>query len=199
MSAKPIARVILCHGAGAGSESDFMQRMTQQLRGLNLAVTLWDFPYMVKAKALAKRRPPDRLPVLLDALREQVTQAEKDIPLLLAGKSMGGRVASLLLNELKLPGIAYGYPFHPLGKPDKLRVEHLIDLQQPLLIVQGERDRFGHVQEVSGYGLKEPVQLCWLADGDHSFKPRKASGYSQEQHIQAAALASLKFIQEHCV
>lgn len=197
--ANPLARIILCHGAGAGSESDFMQALAKELEQLNLAVTLWDFPYMEKAKALGKRRPPDRLPVLLEALRQQVVQDDKRLPLVLAGKSMGGRVATHLLNELELPGIAYGYPFHPLGKPDKLRVEHLKELHQPLLVVQGERDGFGHQQEVAEYGLTEPVEFCWLADGDHSFKPRKASGLTQAEHIRSAAQASLKFIQEHCL
>lgn len=199
MAATKLAHIILCHGAGAGSESEFMQQLGKELEALNLEVTLWDFPYMVKAKALGKRRPPDRLPILLDALREQVQQVDTQLPLVLAGKSMGGRVASLLLNELALPGIAYGYPFHPMGKPEKLRVDHLKALEQPLLIIQGERDGFGTRQEVAGYGLPAGVELCWLADGDHSLKPRKASGLTQAQHIQTAAQASLAYIQEHCL
>ncbi|MBD1389731.1 dienelactone hydrolase family protein [Neiella sp. HB171785] len=173
-----------------------MQALAEQLQAQHIEPVLFDFPYMVKAKALNKKRPPDRLPVLLQAMTEQVESLPTDLPLYLAGKSMGGRVATMLLDTLKLPGIAYGYPFHPIGKPERLRVEHLQQLEQPLLIVQGERDTFGNQQEVAGYSLSRSVELAWLADGDHSFKPRKASGLNQQQHIQQAALLSARFIQE---
>ena len=193
-----LARILLSHGAGAGSDSDFMQQLACALESLGLVVCLWDFPYMVQAKLLHKKRPPDRMPVLLEALRQKVATFEDDLPLFLAGKSMGGRVSSMLLDELSLAGIAYGYPFHPIGKTHVLRVEHLQALQQPLLIVQGERDGFGHFDEVSRYSLSEQVSLQWLPDGDHSFKPRKASGFHQQDHIQTAAKMTLEFV-ERCL
>lgn len=196
MATKPFARVLLAHGAGAGSESEFMQLLAKMLAEQGLEPVLFDFPYMEKAKQLQKRRPPDRLPILLEAMTEQVAKQANDLPLVLAGKSMGGRVATMLLDELGLPGIAYGYPFHPLGKPEKLRVEHLQTMTQPLLIVQGERDGFGKPDEVAGYQLADNVEMSWLADGDHSFKPRKASDYSQVAHIEQAARISARFVKE---
>ncbi|GGA78909.1 alpha/beta hydrolase [Neiella marina] len=197
MKAKPVARVLLAHGAGAGSDSEFMQELAGQLSAQHIEPVLFDFPYMLKAKELNRKRPPDRLPVLLQAMTEQVESLPADLPLFLAGKSMGGRVATMLLETLALPGIAYGYPFHPIGKPERLRVEHLQQLKQPLLIVQGERDTFGNQREVAEYPLSSAVQLAWLADGDHSFKPRKASGFSQRQHIERAAALSAQFIEDH--
>ncbi|WP_225918124.1 alpha/beta fold hydrolase [Neiella holothuriorum] len=197
MANKSFARILLAHGAGAGSDSEFMQQLANALNHHGVAPILFDFPYMVKAKALQKRRPPDRMPILLKAMTDQAAQLPSDLPLVLAGKSMGGRVATMLLDELGVPGIAYGYPFHPLGKPENLRVEHLQTINQPLLVLQGERDGFGKPEEVAGYSLPTNVEVCWLADGDHSFKPRKASGYSQLEHIEFAAKRSAQFIQEH--
>lgn len=193
---KPFARLLLAHGAGAGSESEFIQLLAKALNHQGLEPVLFDFPYMEKAKQLQKRRPPDRLPILLEAMKQQVAKLADDLPLVLAGKSMGGRVATMLMSELSLPGIAYGYPFHPLGKPEKLRVEHLQTMTQPLLIVQGERDGFGKPEEVAGYDLAKRVEISWLADGDHSFKPRKASGHSQIAHIELAAKLSAEFVKE---
>ncbi|MCM2679101.1 alpha/beta hydrolase [Echinimonas agarilytica] len=204
MTDTKIARVLLSHGAGAGRDSSFMMDLAEQLKRHHLDVELWDFPYMEKAKAEGKRRPPDRMPKLLDAMRSKIDSLANDLPLFLAGKSMGGRVSTLLMSELKLPTVVYGYPFHPVGKPEKQRVDHLApcQLQVPLLILQGERDTFGNVDEVQQYDLAESVSVHWLADGDHSLKPRKASGLTQAQHLKEAARITAAFVhnilnQEH--
>ena len=104
---------------------------------------------------------------------------------------MGGRIASLLADELwsqnKILGcICLGYPFHPLGKPKTLRVEHLQNLQTPTLVIQGERDAMGNREDVNTYALSEQLQLAWMPDGDHSFKPRKRSGRSDLQNLNLA-------------
>ncbi len=87
-----------------------------------------------------------------------------------------------------------GYPFHPAGKPERLRVAHLASLRTPTLIVQGERDTLGSRAEVEGYRLSRAIRLRWLADGDHSFVPRKASGETVEGHLEAAADAVVEFV-----
>ena len=97
---------------------------------------------------------------------------------------MGGRIASMLADELwsnnRILGcICLGYPFHPLGKPEKVRTGHLQNLQTPTLIVQGERDPMGRKEDVVNYALSERLQPSWIPDGDHSFKPRKRSGHSE--------------------
>ena len=108
---------------------------------------------------------------------------------------MGGRIASLIADEVQATGlICLGYPFHPVGKPDKLRTEHLETLKTPTLIVQGERDNFGKRDEVGGYKLSKKIKVEWITDGDHSLKPRKASGLTQEENWQTGVEAIEKFL-----
>lgn len=180
--------LILAHGAGAGSDSPFMQQTSESLAALEVAVLRFDFPYMQQMKADGRRRPPPKMPALLEYYRSVIESVGR--PCVIGGKSMGGRVASLLLKDDALSEVkgcvCLGYPFHPPGKPQSLRTEHLAQLHKPLLIVQGTRDALGNQQEVAGYTLDKSLQLLWLADGNHDLAPRKASGYSQQQHIQTA-------------
>lgn len=199
MPDKPIASVILAHGAGAGAESDFMADMATELAERNFNVVRFNFPYMETIRETGKKRPPDRMPVL-EACYLQTIQSVKakwpDLPLFIGGKSMGGRVATLILDKAEVAGgIALGYPFHPPGKPEKLRTDHLGKLTTPLLILQGERDTFGRREEVESYDLSDSIQTEFLADGDHSFKPRKASGLTQAEHIKSAASLTKSFIE----
>ncbi len=193
-----LATVILAHGAGAGAESDFMVAMAELLAQKNINVVRFNFSYMQTMMATGKRRPPDRMPALLACFNNviaEVTRKWPDLPLFVGGKSMGGRVATLLLDEsVAAGGIALGYPFHPTGKPEKLRTEHLETMQKPLLVIQGERDTLGTQNEVRGYALAASVDTVFLADGDHSFKPRKASGYSVAKHLSTAAVHCEQFI-----
>lgn len=187
--------VFLAHGAGAGMNSAFMQQMAQRLAELDLYVVRFDFPYMQKREQDGKKRPPDRAPKLLQAYQEVIQ--EFDRPCVVAGKSMGGRMATLLAAEQDQPLIkgcaALGYPFHPLGKPDNLRTEHLQALSCPTLILQGTRDKMGNQEEVGGYSLADELMIQWLPDGDHDLKPRKASGFTHERNIQAAAQSLAEF------
>jgi predicted alpha/beta-hydrolase family hydrolase len=108
--------------------------------------------------------------------------------LAIGGKSMGGRMASLVADELGADAlVCLGYPFYAAGKPEKPRVEHLANLRTPTLIVQGERDALGNREAVGWYSLSSAIEVCWLTAGDHDLKPLKASGFSHEQHLQAAA------------
>jgi predicted alpha/beta-hydrolase family hydrolase len=93
--------------------------------------------------------------------------------------------------------VCLGYPFHPTGAPDKLRTAHLEGLRTPSLFVQGERDPFGTREEVEGYALSPAIRFEWLPDGDHSFKPRKASGHTYEGHLATAASAAVAFVRAH--
>lgn len=189
---------ICAHGAGAGMDSDFLQLFARALSHYQIHVVRFDFPYMQKAKALGKRRPPAAVTKLMESYQQviaQVTAQFPHLPVFIGGKSMGGRVASMVLPETNAKGaICLGYPFHPLGKPDQLRIAHLQALTKPLLIVQGERDTFGHRQQVERYPLSDNIAIAFLFDGDHSFKPRKASGFDQQQHIHSAARLTAEFI-----
>jgi len=157
-------------------------------------VVRFEFPYMTKRRETGGRRPPDREPVLRETWLK-VIEATVVETLIIGGKSMGGRIASLIADELAVAGlVCLGYPFHPSGKPDRLRVEHLKLIETPTLIVQGERDALGNKDEVSGYKLSENIQIHWLADGDHSFKPRKVSGRTIAENWREGIETAADFI-----
>lgn len=184
------------HGAGAPMDSPFMEYFAQQLGKQGIRVARFEFPYMVRRRTDNKRRPPDREPVLRETWHQVIDQI--DVPnLFIGGKSMGGRIASLIANEADVAGlICQGYPFHPVGKPDKLRVDHLRELKRPTLILQGERDTFGNQDDVKSYKLPRRIRVHWLPDGDHSFKPRKSSGRSEEENWAEAVQTMADFMNQ---
>jgi predicted alpha/beta-hydrolase family hydrolase len=188
-------------------DSPFMAAIAAGLAQLGWRVVRFEFPYMARQRSTGRRRAPDRLPVLQEAFRQQVSlerRARPDRPLILAGKSMGGRVASLLVDELaegeNVRGcVCLGYPFHPPGRPEQLRIEHLVSVRTPTLILQGERDSFGRREEVEAYPLSPQVQLGWIPVGDHSFKPTRRSGLSEAGNWATAVTLSDGFLrQRHC-
>ena len=194
---KPFARMLLTHGAGAGISSEFMQDLARALGEQGILVELFNFAYMAEQEATGKKRPPSRMPVLLQELDVAISLLPQDLPLIIGGKSMGGRAATMLLDSCKAAAaIAYGYPFHPPGKPEKLRTDHLQTLQKSLLIIQGERDTFGNATEMANYALSANVQTAILPAADHSFKPPKRSGLTQAQHILQAAQLSAAFLRK---
>ncbi len=110
---------------------------------------------------------------------------------------MGGRIASMVADEAAVAGlVCLGYPFHPPGRPDKLRVAHLEKLQTPALIVQGERDAFGTRDEIARYSLSKRISVAFLPDGDHSFKPRASSGRTEGQNLAEAVALVTAFLEE---
>ncbi|MBT5414863.1 MAG: alpha/beta fold hydrolase [Rhodospirillaceae bacterium] len=186
-------RILLAHGAGQPSSSPFMTRFAAGLAARDFAVARFDFPYMRIRAETGRKRPPDRQPVLIQAWRDAF--AEFGGNAVIGGKSMGGRMASMVADELGARGmVCLGYPFHPPGRPDKPRTEHLAGLQTPTLIVQGTRDTFGKPDEIEGYALSPAIRLAWIEDGDHSFKPRKASGRTEEDNMAAAIAAVAEFV-----
>jgi uncharacterized protein len=191
---KARASLLLAHGAGAPMDSDFMNVLAAQLAGQGIRVLRFEFPYMAERRRTGKKRPPDRAPVLLKAFAEALDKAG-GARVFIGGKSMGGRMATMLAVERHCRGVVcFGYPFHPPGKPDKTRLDHLPLMQVPALICQGERDPFGNRQEVAGYPLPTAVQLHWLADGNHDLAPRKSSGVTAQENIKSALTAVLTFI-----
>jgi predicted alpha/beta-hydrolase family hydrolase len=186
--------IILAHGAGAAMDTDFMNAFADGLSKLGLRVVRFEFPYMAAKRETGKSRPPDREPVLRESWH-QVIEAVKSKNLFIGGKSMGGRIASLVADEAEVTGlVCLGYPFHPTGKPEQLRVEHLKSIRTPTLIIQGERDAFGNRDEVARYKLSKKVRIHWLTDGDHSFKPRKSSGRTLEENWEEGIETVASFI-----
>ncbi len=151
---------------------------------------------MIKRAEDGKRRPPDRAPKLLEAYQEIIEQTDAD-KLVIGGKSMGGRMASHLSELDKVVAMAcLGFPFHPPGKPENYKGEHLASLQKPCLILQGERDTFGKREEFTDFDLSDSIRVEFIPDGDHSFKPRKSSGYTEQQNIALTVEKLSAFIKE---
>ena len=198
--ARPRARFLFAHGAGAPMDTPFMDAIASGLAAAGVQVIRFEFPYMAKRRDDGKRRGPDRMPVLLECWRAALADLPaRDIPTLVGGKSMGGRAAATLAADpddaAPVDGVVcLGYPFHPPAKPEKTRLEPLRGAQRPVLIVQGERDRFGGPDEVDSYALTPPVEIVWIPDGDHSFVPRKSSGLTENENIRTAVRHVTAFI-----
>ena len=178
--------VVLAHGAGASMDSEFLKVFAEGLAANGLRVARFEFPYMAKRRIDGKRRPPDRMDVLLAAYRHIVCATQADT-LIVGGKSMGGRVASMIADDLEAAGlVCLGYPFHPPGKPEKLRTQQLQNLITPSLFLHGERDPLGTRGEIENYGLSHSITIKYLPDGDHDLKPRKASGRTRDENWREA-------------
>tara|TARA_R110002012_G_scaffold108785_2_gene251631 strand:- start:1426 stop:2067 length:642 start_codon:yes stop_codon:yes gene_type:complete len=187
---------ILAHGAGAPMDTAFMDQVAQGIAAAGFRVLRFEFPYMAGRRSGGRKRPPDRQPVLLDTWRAAIAAVAANGALVIGGKSMGGRMASLVADESGVDGvICLGYPFHPPGKPDKLRTEHLEKTACPTLILQGERDPFGTSADVAAYHLSDAVIVEWIPDGNHDLTPRKASGHTVESNMQKAVSAAVSFLE----
>ncbi len=189
---------VFAHGAGAGMEHPFMQEVAEGLAKRGIQVIRFEFPYMIKRREDGKKRPPDRADKLIAAFRQELHDIDHSKKLFIGGKSMGGRMASLLAMEEPLPNIegiiCLGFPFHPPGKPEKFKADHLANIRHPTLILQGERDTMGNAIELDTFDLSATVEVQILTDGDHSFKPRKASGFTHQQHINSCIDIVAKYI-----
>lgn len=189
--------LVLAHGAGAPMDSPFMGTVAAGVARGGFRVLRFEFPYM-RARRGGKRRPPDRGPILEAAWRDAIREAAargSPSSVAIGGKSMGGRIASMVADEAGVAGlVCLGYPFHPPGQPDKLRVAHLERLNTPSLVIQGERDAFGTRDDVARYHLSKKIRILFLPDGDHSFKPRASSGRTEAQNLAEAVEAVMGFL-----
>ena len=189
------ATILLAHGAGAAMDSPGMTLIAEALAEAELRVVRFEFAYMAQRRSGGSRKPPPKAERLIPEFEAALETLDTKGPLIIGGKSMGGRIASMiadgLLQTKRISGLlCIGYPFHPIGKPDKLRTDHLRDLQTPTLICQGTRDPFGTAEEVAAYELSEAIEITWLEDGDHDLKPRKrVSGFTHADHMQSMAAA----------
>lgn len=191
-------RLLFVHGAGSGQDSFFMRQFATVIAGYGIQLMTLDFAYMRQMNIEGRRRPPPKVERLIDELTYwyELIADESGSPLWVGGKSMGGRVASMLAAQQHVAGVIItGYPFHPPRSPDKLRLSHWAAVSAPSLILQGERDPFGRPHEVEAYVLPGNVQVEWLPNGDHDFKPLRSSGLDQCALIQQAAQKAARFMQ----
>ena len=186
--------ILLAHGAGAPMDSASMNAVAKALAAQGFRVARFEFGYMAGRRTEAGKKPPPKA----ETVMPEYVAAVEDLgatngPLIIGGKSMGGRVASMVADSLHEAGriaglLCLGYPFHPPGRPQQLRTAHLLELRTPALICQGTRDEFGDRYEVGEYGLSDAIEVKWLEDGDHDLKPRKAvSGFSTADHLKTVA------------
>lgn len=196
-------RLLLAHGAGAAMTSPFMEQIAALLAERGIAVSRFEFAYMAARRLEDKHRPPPKaervMPEFEAAIAAALARMPKGRRLFIGGKSMGGRVASMVADaafaQKQIAGlVCLGYPFHPPGQPQTWRTQHLVSLQCPALIVQGERDPFGPRSEVEEQKLSERISFHWLGDGDHDFGPRGASGFTRKGNLAAAAAAIAAFM-----
>lgn len=183
--------ILLAHGAGAPMDSASMNAIAKAFAAAGLRVARFEFAYMAARRTGEGRKPPPKAERLLP----EYVAAIDDLgltsgTLVIGGKSMGGRVASMVADQLFEAGriaglLCLGYPFHPPAKPDQLRTAHLADLRCPTLICQGTRDEFGTREDVASYALSKTIDLLWLEDGDHDLKPRvSVSGFNAADHLR---------------
>lgn len=194
------ATVVLAHGAGGPMDSPFMEAIAQGLASQGWRIWRFEFPYMARQRLTGRKGAPDALPKLLQSFCNEVALAAAAGPVFVGGKSLGGRVASLVVDDLAPADVrgclCLGYPFHPPGKPHQLRTDHLAPLQTPTLILQGERDPFGRRDEVEGYALSPQVRVEWIPSGDHGFQPRRDSGLTTADTWALAVTRADHFVRE---
>ena len=185
--------ILLAHGAGAPMDSASMNATAKALAAAGFRVARFEFGYMAARRTSEGRKPPPRAETLNPEYVAAVDALGTKGPLVIGGKSMGGRVASMIADDLHASGkivglLCLGYPFHPPAKPEQLRTKHLAGLRTPTLICQGTRDEFGTCEEVQAYTLSDAIEVLWLEDGDHDLKPRKSiSGFSTADHLRTVA------------
>jgi predicted alpha/beta-hydrolase family hydrolase len=175
-------------------DTTFMDFFAEGLAALGYRVARFEFPYMATRREDGKRRPPNRQPILLETWSTVIAEFGAS-HLVIGGKSMGGRMATMIADEANVLGLlCLGYPFYGGGRADKPRTAHLETLKTPSLICQGTRDPMGNYEAVSRLTLSKHIDIHWAEDGDHDLKPRKASGRTHDQNLTAALDAAGTFL-----
>lgn len=201
---------MLAHGAGAPMNSIFMECITQALYKHNIGTIRFEFAYMAQRRAGGNKRPPPKMPVLVNEWRKLLLQWRNEkhqLPLFIGGKSMGARVATLMNtatedtqshNSLSWHGVVcLGYPFHPQKQPLKLRTEHLKEQVKPVLVVQGTRDKFGNQEEVNQYRLTNNIEVLWINMANHDLKPLVSANKTHQEAIEETAQSIRGFINQY--
>lgn len=189
-------------------DSRFMNEMADLIAAHGIAVVRFEFPYMASRRTTGKKKPAPKAELLCDAYRKAMSDlaaehpAQVERPMFIGGKSMGGRVASLVADALHDEGtikglVCIGYPFHPPKLPEKQRTAHLEAMRCPALVLQGERDPFGTREEVAAYALSAAIEVAWIGDGDHDLGPRGGHGFTRKGNLTTAAERIAAFVRSH--
>ncbi|NVK34085.1 MAG: alpha/beta hydrolase [Rhodobacteraceae bacterium] len=199
----PKATLLLAHGAGTAMDSTFMEKIANHLASNDVSVVRFEFAYMAGRRTGGSKRPPPKAEKLIGEFQTalQAILQTCEGPVLIGGKSMGGRVAAMLAGGASLPArakgvVCLGYPFHKVSKEvtdSDWRLEPLEESKRPVLILQGERDQFGSQAELAGMSLPETVTVSYLEDGNHDFGPRGRSPATLDGNIENAAKLIAEF------
>lgn len=190
--------LLLAHGAGAGMTHSFMERMAQNLADLHIATLRYNFPYTEK-----NSKRPDPAPVLLQTVKAAYTAAQKyakGLPVFAGGKSMGGRMTSTAVSKNLLPEVKgiifFGFPLHAPGQPSNHRAEHLYQVQEPMLFLQGTKDKLADLNLLQPVidTLKERATLYIVEGADHSFHLPKSAGKNDDDVLKELAGEVKKWI-----
>ncbi len=186
--------VLLAHGAGAGQDHRGMTTIAEALVNHGHPVLTFNYPYME-----AGRRFPDRKEALLRCHRAAAAWLGRRCDrFVMAGRSMGGRMASYLaVDGQPCAGLVlYAYPLHPAGKPDRLRADHLPRVPVPMLFFTGQKDRLAlpHLVEVHLMRL-ERAAVEIIPDADHSFRVPKRTGATERDVLRGMAERTARWIE----
>ncbi|MEO8262333.1 MAG: alpha/beta family hydrolase [Pseudolysinimonas sp.] len=165
--------LVLAHSAGSPMDSPWMTAMCALLADRGIRTARFEFAYMAGRRD-GVRRPPPKAELSMGEYRDAVAAVRGQAvgQVLIGGKSYGGRVASMVADELGVAGlVCLGYPFHPPQRPEQLRTAHLLTLRTPTLICQGTRDPFGGEDEIPALNLPAAIEVRWFP-GDHDVQPR---------------------------
>ncbi len=185
--------VLLAHGAGADMNTPTLTAFADALAEHGVPSLRFNFAY----RAAGKGAPP-KAPVLEAEVRRSIGELMRRTKLpaeriVLGGRSMGGRICSMVAaTDGALGCVLLGYPLHPPGKPERLRIEHFGSLRCPVLFVSGTRDTFGTPQELQreAGAISSQVDWYWIETADHGFRPlKKATGLTTQQALIPAAAA----------
>ncbi|SHF18538.1 hypothetical protein SAMN02745753_01427 [Marinomonas polaris DSM 16579] len=186
----------LAHGAGAGHNHTFLKQLcdaiSEQRQQTAIPVT---FSYMQEQERLGKKRPPPRFNTLVPEFAEHIVDENSCI---VAGKSMGGRVATQLTHLPMVKAVVcFGFPFYPAGKPEKNRLSFLAELKAPCLIIQGTRDQLGSYDWVGKQILPDNVNILWIEGADHDFKTLKKYNKSIEDTVLEIAIHTKNWLEKN--
>jgi len=197
--------VLLAHGAGTDLDAPPLKVVAAALAVAGIPSLRFNYPYRD-----ADRKAPDRAPVLLAATRDAAARLARRTGLLperlvLGGRSMGGRMCSMVVGadlsgDGPLPALGLlllGYPLHPAGHPEKVRDEHFPRLRVPCLFVSGTRDALAGREELpaAAAAIKGQVTFHWLESADHGYRPLKASGSTLDDVLAETALVATEWVQ----
>lgn len=192
-SSERLATFVCAHGAGGNMHDRGVQAVAKALRERGLDVVRFNFPYSEKRSGR-----PDPMPVLRACIEAVMAEVEHEGPLLIGGRSMGGRAASMMAaDHVQADGLLLlAYPLHPAGKPEQLRDAHLPSITMPALCLNGTRDALCRRDLMDGVQprLNKNFQMHWIEGADHSFHVLKSSGRTDADVLDEIGSATVSWV-----